>query len=85
MNSTLPVAGFSSYVRTAQSPPGKFYYFGLVPVNSEYGYIIIADCDSSSRAFYEPLIEEIWQSLQCFGDPATAFNARLQYKLCKRY
>ncbi|UPK67444.1 DUF1963 domain-containing protein [Chitinophaga filiformis] len=67
---TLPVAGRKSDIRTAQSPEGIFYYFGLVPVSDEYGYIITADCTVASREFYEPLFEQIWQSLQYFDEPA---------------
>lgn len=73
---TLPVAAIRSDIRTARSPEGKFYYFGLVPINSEYGYLFIGDCDSGSREFYEPLFDEIWQSLQYFGNPAEVLQER---------
>lgn len=73
---TLPVAGISSYIRTAQSPEGDFYYFGLIPISSEYGYSFTGDCKSTSREFYEPLFDEIWQSLQYFGNPAAALKKR---------
>ena len=67
---TLPVAGLMSEIRTAQSPEGQFYYFGLVPVNSEYGYVFIGDCDATSREFYEPLFDQIWQSLRYVSNTA---------------
>lgn len=67
---TLPVAGLMADIRTAQSPDGHFYYFGLVTINSEYGCIITCDCDLASREFYEPLFDEIWQSLQYFDAAA---------------
>ena len=72
---TLPVAGLNASIRTVQSPDwGYFYYFGLIPVNEEIGYIITADCDTASQGFYEPLFDEIWQSLAYFGDPAAALK-----------
>lgn len=61
---TLPVAGLTAEIRTAQSSDGTFYYFGLVAVSDEYGYLFTGDCAGASRAFYEPLFEEIWQSLR---------------------
>ncbi|SFE61152.1 Uncharacterized protein YwqG [Chitinophaga sp. CF118] len=67
---TLQVAGLRSDIRTAGSPKGDFYYFGLLPVSSEYGYVFIGDCKSDSREFYEPLFDEILQSLQYLGDLA---------------
>ena len=73
---TLPVAGISSWIRTAQSPEGDFYYFGLIPISSEYGYSFTGDCKSHSREFYEPLFDEIWQSLQYFGNPAAVQEKR---------
>lgn len=73
---TLPVAAIRSVIRTARSPEGQFYYFGLVPISSEYGYVFIGDCDGGSREFYEPLFDEIWQSLQYFGDPAAVLQER---------
>lgn len=67
---TLQVAGLRCDIRTARSANGDFYYFGLLPVSSEYGYTFIGDCKSDSQEFYEPLFDEILQSLQYFGDPA---------------
>ncbi|BAV04741.1 Uncharacterized protein YwqG [Filimonas lacunae] len=71
---TLPVAGTIAEIRTTQSPDGYFYYFGLITINSEYGYTIIADCDIAVKDFYEPIFDEIWQSLQYFGNPAEAMQ-----------
>lgn len=67
---TLQVADHTSEIRTAQSPSGTFYYFGLLPVNSENGYLFIGDCESASKEYYEPLFDEIWQSLKYFDKPA---------------
>ncbi|SFO76586.1 Leucine rich repeat-containing protein [Chitinophaga sp. YR627] len=67
---TLSVAGHTALVRTARSTDGFFfYYFGLVQINEKYCYTIIADCDTEEAAKYEPIFDEIWQSLQYFGDP----------------
>lgn len=71
---TLPVAGLPAEIRTVQSADGYFYYFGLVPISSEFGYAFIADCDSSARAYFEPVFDEIWQSLRYFGDPSEALT-----------
>lgn len=71
---TLPVAGLTSNIRTTHSPDGYYYYFGLVAINNEYGYTIIGDCDTKSREFFEPLFDEIWQSLQYFGNPVEALK-----------
>ncbi|MCS3799095.1 DUF1963 domain-containing protein [Niastella sp. OAS944] len=62
---TLEVAGSISTIRTAQAPNGSFYYFGLLPINSEYGYLFIGDCHSNLE-YYEPLFDDIWQSLKYF-------------------
>lgn len=67
---TLVVAGHSSAIRTAQAPDGTFYYFGLVAINKEHGYLFIGDCESASKEYYEPLFDEIWQSLKYFDKPA---------------
>src|SRR5689334_5268283 len=67
---TLKVAGHNSYIRTAQSPSGTFYYFALLPINNESGHLFIGDCQSGSKEYYEPLFDEIWQSLQYFDKPA---------------
>lgn len=67
---TLSVAGHTALVRTAKSTDGLFfYYFGLVQINTNYCYTIIADCDAGEEDKYEPLFDDIWQSLQYFGDP----------------
>lgn len=67
---TLQVAGLTAEIRTVQAPDGYFYYFGLVPINHEYGYGFIGDCDIPMRDFYEPLFDECFQTLQYFGVPA---------------
>lgn len=74
---TLKVTGLNSTIRTAQAANGNFYYFGLLPINSEYGYLFIGDCQSESKAYYEPLFDEVWQSLTWFektveAPPATS-------------
>lgn len=66
----LTVAGHIAEIRTAQGPNGTFYYFGLVAINNEHGYLFIGDCESAAQEFYEPLFDEIWQSLQYFDKPA---------------
>lgn len=66
---TLKVAGLISNIRIARAPNGYFYYFGLLPINSEYGYLFIGDCDSRIE-YYEPLFDDIWQSLKYFDKPA---------------
>ena len=67
---TLPVAGQTAVVRTGKSADGFFfYYFGLLQINNEYCYNFIADCDFEEAAKYEPIFDEIWQSLQYFGNP----------------
>lgn len=73
---TIHVAGHNSVIRTAQAAKGEFYYFGLLPVNTEHGYLFIGDCDSGSKEYYEPLFDEIWQSLQYFGNPAKALKEK---------
>ncbi|HEY8896549.1 MAG TPA: hypothetical protein VIM79_17105, partial [Niastella sp.] len=65
----LKVAGHTSVIRTAQAPNGTFYYFALLPINNEHGYLFIGDCESASKEYYEPLFDEIWQSLQYFDKP----------------
>ncbi|MBW8688300.1 DUF1963 domain-containing protein [Chitinophaga sp. B61] len=67
---TLPVAGQTAYVRTAKADIGFFYYFGFVQISNEYCYTMIGDCDVEDSATYEPLFDDIWQSLQYFGNPA---------------
>lgn len=68
---TLPVADLISYVRTAQSADGSFFfYFGMVQISTEYCYTFSGDCNIKDRAFYEPLFDGIWQSLEYFGNPA---------------
>ncbi|GGH64026.1 uncharacterized protein YwqG [Filimonas zeae] len=71
---TLPVAGATSTIRITQSEEGFLYYFGMVPVNSEFVYLITADCYARERSRYEPLFDETWQSLQYFGNPWTAMK-----------
>ena len=66
----LTVAGHIAAIRTAQGPNGTFYYFGLVAINNEHGYLFIGDCESGAKEFYEPLFDEIWQSLQYLEKPA---------------
>lgn len=73
---SLQVAGIGSTVRTVQAPNGYFYYFALIPISSEYGYLFIGDCEIGSAAYYEPLFDAIWQSLQYFGNPAAAAKER---------
>lgn len=63
---TLEVAGSISNIRTAQAPGGTFYYFALLPINTKHGYLFIGDCESGSKEYYEPLFNEIWQSLKHF-------------------
>ncbi|KAA2243391.1 DUF1963 domain-containing protein [Chitinophaga agrisoli] len=69
---TLPLAGLASYIRTVKSDE-FYFYFGLVQINNEYCYTITGDCGVKDQAFYEPLFDEIWQSLQYFGDPGEEF------------
>lgn len=76
---TLQVAGHTAEIRTAQSPSGTFYYFGLLPVNNEKGYLFIGDCESASKEYYEPLFDEIWQSLKYFGEPAEVTTMQHAY------
>ena len=71
---TLPVAGLTADIRTTQSPDGYFYYFALLKINNEYGYTLIGDCDSKSKEYFEPVFDEIWQSLQYFGNPVEALK-----------
>lgn len=71
---TLQVAGLTADIRTVHSPDGYFYYFGLIAINDEFGYSIIGDCDTVSKDYYEPLFDEIWQSLQYFGNPVAAME-----------
>ena len=66
---TLEVAGLVSNIRTAQAPNGYFYYFGLLPINSEFGYLFIGDCESR-KEYYEPLFDDIWQSLKSYDKAA---------------
>ena len=70
---TAQVAGQPSYIRTVQSPGGTFYYFGLLPVNSESCFLFIGDCDGGSKELYEPLFNVIWESLTYFNKPAKAY------------
>jgi uncharacterized protein YwqG len=69
---TLQVAGLNSEIRTAQAAYGYFYYFALLPINNEFGYLFIGDCESESKGYYEPLFDEIWQSLSYFEKPVEA-------------
>lgn len=71
---TLQVAGLTADIRTVHSPDGYFYYFGLIAIDSTYGYTFIGDCDTVKRDYYEPLFDETWQSLQYFGDPVAAME-----------
>lgn len=66
---TLRVAGLGSEIRTAQAANGYFYYFALLPVNNEYGYLFIGDCYSDSKEYFEPLFDDIWQRLTFFEKP----------------
>lgn len=70
----LPVAGLTSWIRTAKAEDGYTYYFALVPINATFGYMLIGDCDTVSKDFYEPLFDEVWQGLQYFGDPVSAMK-----------
>lgn len=70
----LQVAGITSWIRTAKAEDGYTYYFGLLPINSTFGYMIIGDCDTVSKDIYEPLFDDVWQSLQYFGDPVSAMK-----------
>ncbi|WP_238430207.1 DUF1963 domain-containing protein [Chitinophaga agri] len=72
---TLPVAGRTSYIRTATSTDGFFfYYFAVLQISNEYCYNFTADCDTAEAARFEPIFDEIWQSLQYFGDPSAALK-----------
>lgn len=71
---TLPLADLVSNVRLLKSDDKIFYYLGIVQINNEYCYTFRGDCKIEQREFYEPLFEEIWQSLTYFGDPKAAMD-----------
>lgn len=63
-----------SNVRLLRSTDGIFYYLAIVEINNDFCYTFKADCKIEHRDFYEPLFEEIWQSLTYFGDTQDAFD-----------
>lgn len=73
---SLPVAGHTSFVRLATSEAGYFFYFATVQISDDFCYDFTADCELTSRDTYEKIFDEVWQSLQYFGNPHEAFEVQ---------
>ncbi|WP_289660759.1 DUF1963 domain-containing protein [Flavobacterium panacagri] len=70
----IQVAGHSSNIRLVKSKDDIFYYLAIVQISDQFCYIFKGDCKIEHRAFYEPLFEAIWQSLEYFGNHQEAID-----------
>ena len=77
----IQVAGHTSNIQMLKSNDGLFYYYAIVQISDEFCYIFKGDCKIKNRDFYEPLFEEIWKSLEYFGNPKEAINKLPQFLL----
>jgi len=77
----IQLAGHTSNIQMLKSNDGLFYYFAIVQISDEFCYIFKGDCKIKNRSFYEPLFEEIWKSLEYFGNPKEAINKLPQFLL----
>jgi uncharacterized protein YwqG len=77
----IQLAGHTSNIQMLKSNDGLFYFFAIVQISDEFCYIFRGDCKIKNRSFYEPLFEEIWKSLEYFGNPKEAINKLPQFLL----
>ncbi|MFD1604598.1 DUF1963 domain-containing protein [Flavobacterium artemisiae] len=77
----IQLAGHTSNIQLLKSNDGLFYYYAIVQISDEFCYIFKGDCKIKNRDFYEPLFEEIWKSLEYFGNPKEAINKLPQFLL----
>lgn len=68
------VAGHTSNIQLMKSSEDIFYYFAIIQISDQFCYIFKGDCKIDHRSFYEPLFDEIWQSLEYFGNPQEAID-----------
>lgn len=71
---TVHLGSQAVQVQLMKSPDDILYYYSIVQINDEFCLIFKGDCKIEQRSFYEPLFDEIWQSLEHFGNPQEAID-----------
>ncbi|GAA3783660.1 DUF1963 domain-containing protein [Flavobacterium ginsengiterrae] len=71
---TVYLGNLAVPVQLMKSEEDIFYYYSIVQISDTFCYIFKGDCKIENRSFYEPLFDEIWQSLEYFGNPQEAID-----------